>query len=138
MQIQTKIILELIFRSRCRQSCSLHIEGGRTADKNCFRNNSDFIADTDTEKYFLSNYFRYEFGQTVRPNLSAFLSNSLSRAQNLFTPIFCVYGGHRRIRLESGQNQVRLRSTPSGSEGVGGGGVGPAASGLWLLQKVST
>ena len=37
------------------------------ADQNYFGNNFYFIADTDTEKYYIlfSNYFRYEFGQTV-------------------------------------------------------------------------
>ena len=54
IQIQTKIILKLIFRSRYRYSCSLQFGGGHAADKNDFGNNFYFIADTDTEK----NYFR--------------------------------------------------------------------------------
>ena len=53
MQIQTKIILELILGSRYRDSCSLQPRGGGgIADRNCFAHNSYFIADTDTEKSF--------------------------------------------------------------------------------------
>ena len=51
MQTQTNIILELLFRSRCRHSCSLQFKGGRIADKSDFGNYFDLIADADTEKY---------------------------------------------------------------------------------------
>ena len=44
--------LELIFRSRCRHSCSSQFWGSRIADNNDVGNNFDFIADTDTEKYY--------------------------------------------------------------------------------------
>ena len=44
--------LELIFRSRCRHSCSLQFWGGRIADRNCFGIIFYFITDTDTEKYY--------------------------------------------------------------------------------------
>ena len=47
-----KIILELIFRSRCRHSCSLQFWGGRIADRNCFGITFYVITDTDTEKYY--------------------------------------------------------------------------------------
>ena len=49
------MFLEWIFRSRCRHCCSLQFWGGRTADKihkSYFRHNFDFMADTDTEKYY--------------------------------------------------------------------------------------
>ena len=59
-----KIIFGIIFFVADADRAVLCIfEGGRTADKNWFRNNFDFIADTDTEKYYFLNYFRYEFGQ---------------------------------------------------------------------------
>ena len=55
--MQPKIILELIFGSRYRDSCSLQPRegGGRIADQNCFGHNFYFIADTDTQR---KDYFR--------------------------------------------------------------------------------
>ena len=50
--MQTNILLEINFRSRCRDSCSLQFRGGRIADNNYFGHNFYFIADTDTEKYY--------------------------------------------------------------------------------------
>ena len=44
---------------------SFAVRGGRTADKTYFGHTFYFIADTDTEKYYSSNDFRCEFGQTV-------------------------------------------------------------------------
>ena len=52
-----KNILEFIFGSRYRDSCSLQPRGGGRADQICFEHNLYFMADTDTENY----YFRIMF-----------------------------------------------------------------------------
>ena len=53
MQIQAKIILELISHSSCRHSCSSQLRAGSKADEIPFGHNVYFIADPDAQQYYL-------------------------------------------------------------------------------------
>ena len=59
------MFLELIFRSRCRHSCSLQFRGGRIADNNYFGHTFLFHSIYRYREMLCSNYFCCDFGQTV-------------------------------------------------------------------------